>query len=63
MFIVYIDLAADQEKDDQLEAKIKELADVESCNIPFQKDEEVEDVTKRALLKNFHYLKMMGTPS
>ena len=39
---VYIDLAADQEKTDQLEAKIKELADVESVTFR-SKDEELED--------------------
>ena len=42
---VYIDLAADQEKTDQLEAKIKELADVESVTFR-SKDEELDDITK-----------------
>ena len=42
---VYIDLAADQEKTDQLESKIKELADVESVTFR-SKDEELDELEK-----------------
>lgn len=42
---VLIDLAADQEKTDELEAKIKALDDVESVTFR-TKDEELDDVTK-----------------
>ena len=57
---VYIDLAADQEKTDQLEAKIKELADVESVTFR-SKDEEVEDVTK-SCAEEFSLFKNDGNP-
>ena len=57
---VYIDLAADQEKTDQLEAKIKELADVESVTFR-SKDEELEDVTK-SFAEEFSLFKNDGNP-
>ena len=57
---VYIDLAADQEKTDQLEAKIKELADVESVTFR-SKDEELEDVTK-SFADEFSLFKNDGNP-
>ena len=57
---VYIDLAADQEKADQLEAKIKELADVESVTFR-SKDEELEDVTK-SFAEEFSLFKNDGNP-
>ena len=57
---VYIDLAADQEKIDQLEAKIKELADVESVTFR-SKDEELEDVTK-SFAEEFSLFKNDGNP-
>ena len=57
---VYIDLAADQEKTDQLEAKIKELADVESVTFR-SKDEELEDVTK-SFAEEFSLFKNEGNP-
>ena len=57
---VYMDLAADQEKTDQLEAKIKELADVESVTFR-SKDEELEDVTK-SFAEEFSLFKNDGNP-
>ena len=57
---VYIDLAADQEKTDQLEAKIKELADVESVTFR-SKDEELEDITK-SVAQEFELFKNDGNP-
>lgn len=57
---VYIDLAADQEKTDQIEAKIKELADVESVTFR-SKDEELEDVTK-SFAEEFSLFKNDGNP-
>lgn len=57
---VYIDLAANQEKTDQLEAKIKELADVESVTFR-SKDEELEDVTK-SFAEEFSLFKNDGNP-
>ena len=57
---VYIDLAADQEKTDQLEAKINELADVESVTFR-SKDEELEDVTK-SFAEEFSLFKNDGNP-
>jgi len=57
---VYIDLAADQEKTDQLEAKIKELADVESVTFR-SRDEELEDVTK-SFAEEFSLFKNDGNP-
>ena len=57
---IYIDLAADQEKTDQLEAKIKELADVESVTFR-SKDEELEDVTK-SFAEEFSLFKNDGNP-
>ena len=57
---VYIDLAADQEKTDQLESKIKELADVESVTFR-SKDEELEDVTK-SFAEEFSLFKNDGNP-
>ena len=57
---VYIDLAADQEKTNQLEAKIKELADVESVTFR-SKDEELEDVTK-SFAEEFSLFKNDGNP-
>ena len=57
---VYIDLAADQEKTDQLEAKIKELADVESVTFR-SKDEELEDVTK-SFAEEFSLFNNDGNP-
>ena len=57
---VYIDLAADQEKTDQLEAKIKELADGESVTFR-SKDEELEDVTK-SFAEEFSLFKNDGNP-